>query len=81
MTTFTYDLAPAHARGQLQAVRRLGGQVGSFGGPLVGGMLAPVASPAAAFLCFGPFQLFAGLVMLVRGREKYQQPEAAGETS
>lgn len=69
MATYTYDVIPEHARGRLQALRRLVGDVGSILGPLLGGLIADVASPSAAFWAFVPLQIVAGLLIAFLARE------------
>jgi MFS family permease len=69
MATYTYDVIPEHARARLQALRRLCADVGAISGPILGGAIADVASPAAAFWAFAPIQLVAGLLITFLARE------------
>lgn len=69
MATYTYDVIPEQARGRLQALRRLVGDVGSILGPVLGGVIADLASPSAAFWAFVPLQIVAGLLIAFLARE------------
>ncbi|MSQ24504.1 MAG: MFS transporter [Chloroflexi bacterium] len=50
MSTYSYDIIPEHARGQLQSLRRTFGQLGQLTGPLAGGALADRFNPGMVFL-------------------------------
>ena len=58
------DLAPEETRGQFLGVWRLIGDVGGVGGPLVAGMLAEVASLAAASFVGAGIGALGALVLL-----------------
>ncbi|MPZ14882.1 MAG: MFS transporter [Chloroflexi bacterium] len=69
MTTAAYDIIPPHARGQLQALRRGTGQIGSLFGPVGAGVIATLASPGIAFLWFAPLHLVAALLLAFVSKE------------
>lgn len=69
MTTYTFDIAPPHLRGRLQALRRSFGETGAIAGPLAAGAVASAWNPAAAFLVFAPLLLSAGLALVFAARE------------
>lgn len=69
MTTYTFDIAPVHVRGRLQALRRSFGEIGGVIGPLAAGGVANAASPSAAFFVFAPLLLIAGLALVFAARE------------
>jgi MFS family permease len=69
MATYTYDVIPDHARARLQALRRLFGDMGGIMGPAMGGTIADLASPSAAFWAFVPLQLVSGLLITFMARE------------
>ncbi len=69
MTTFTYDIIPEEGRGRFQALRRSIGELGSFTGPLVGGLIAGATHPGVAFLAFAPLHLISALLLLLVARE------------
>lgn len=63
MSALSYDVIPAHARGRLQALRRLVGEVGGLVGPLVAGLASDLASPAVGFLVLSPLLWAAGVLL------------------
>lgn len=79
LSTFSYDVIPAHARGRLQALRRLFGELGTLGGPLAGGLVADRGGAAAAFLVYVPLLVAAGLLLAFRTRETLARPAMAAE--
>lgn len=79
MATYTYDVIPEEARARLQTLRRLFGEMGGITGPLLGGVIADAASPAAAFWAFVPLQLVAGLLITFVARESLHRAASAHE--
>jgi MFS family permease len=69
IATSTYDVAPAHARGRLQAVRRTIAELGSGVAPLFGGYLANTFSPGAPFLVYAPLLIFSATLLGWVGKE------------
>ncbi|MGE3271260.1 MAG: MFS transporter [Chloroflexota bacterium] len=69
MTSFTYDIVSADARGSIQAFRRSIGEVGSFSGPIVGGLIAGVTHAGVAFAVFAPLHLVSALMVAFVARE------------
>jgi MFS family permease len=69
MATYTYDVIPEHARGRLQTLRRLFGEMGGIAGPILGGLIADAAAPSAAFWAFVPLQLLSALAITFLARE------------
>jgi len=78
MATYTYDVIPEHARGRLQALRRIIGESGGIAGPIVGGVIADTLSPGIAFWAFVPLQLVSGLLITFVARESLRKRQAAG---
>jgi len=54
MTVYTYDIAPAAARGRLQAPRRTISEVGGVAGPGIAGAIISVSSTGLSFLALAP---------------------------
>lgn len=77
MATYTYDVIPEHARGRLQALRRIIGESGGIAGPLIGGVIADTFSPGIAFWCFVPLQLVSGLLITFVARESLGRKQPA----
>ncbi|MCS7234497.1 MAG: MFS transporter [Armatimonadota bacterium] len=75
MSALSYDVIPEHARGRLQALRRLVGEVGGLVGPLVAGLASDLLSPGTGFLLLSPLLLAAGLLLAFRVPETLR-PEA-----
>ena len=81
MTTYTLDIVPAHARGQLQAFRRTVGEVGSIIGVPISGVVATVSQPSTAFFVWVPLFLVSGLLIMFVAKEglpKRRPPGAPG---
>ena len=82
MATYTYDVIPEHARARLQTLRRLFGEMGGISGPVLGGTIADVASPAMAFWAFVPVQVVSALLITFLARESLRRVGAqTGEVS
>lgn len=69
MTSFTYDIVTAEARGSIQAFRRSIGEVGSFSGPIIGGVIAGLSNAGMAFAVFAPLHLASALLVALVARE------------
>ena len=69
MTIYTYDIVPHHSRAQFQAMRRTVGEIGSFTGPLLGGVIANAFSAGIAFLFFAPLHLLSAFLLIVVAKE------------
>ena len=69
MTIYTYDISPHHSRAQLQAMRRTVGEIGSFTGPLAGGVIANSFSAGIAFLIFAPLHLLSAVLLILLAKE------------
>jgi MFS family permease len=69
MTSFTYDMVAADARGSVQAFRRSIGEVGAFSGPIVGGLIAGMSHAGVAFAAFAPLHLASALLVALVARE------------
>jgi MFS family permease len=69
MTIYTYDIVPPQARGRLQSLRRVIGQTSGTMGPIVGGVIAGIASPSIVFWVFAPFMVVAALLIAFVARE------------
>ncbi|MDR7521911.1 MAG: MFS transporter [Armatimonadota bacterium] len=69
MSTFSYDVIPEHARGVLQAQRRLLGDLGGLAGPMAGGLLADAYGAEIAFLAYAPLLALAALLLAFGARE------------
>jgi MFS family permease len=79
MTVYTYDIVPAHARGRLQSLRRVIGQTAGTFGPILGGLIASVASPGMVFFVFAPVLVASALLIGLVAREsagKHAHPVA-----
>ena len=73
LATSTYDIAPASARGRLQAARRTIAEIGGTGAPLLGGFLADRFNPGVPFLVYAPLLVLSALLLAVVGRETLQR--------
>src|SRR3954454_11988818 len=69
MTSFTYDIVTPDARGSAQAFRRSVGELGSFSGPTIGGLLAGLGGAGMAFAVFAPLHLLSALLVALVARE------------
>jgi MFS family permease len=69
LATSTYDVAPAHARGRLQALRRTIAELGSGLAPFIGGYLANHFNPGAPFLFYAPLLVLSAVLLAVVGKE------------
>lgn len=69
MTTYSYDIVPADARGQMQGLRRTFGQVGMLLGPMGGGALADRFNPGLVFWFALPIQVLSTLLLVFVARE------------
>ena len=69
MRTYTYDIVPKHARAQFQGMRRTIGDLGSFTGPLLGGVIANTFSAGISFLFFAPLHLLAAFLLIAAAKE------------
>jgi MFS family permease len=69
MTVYTYDIAPATARGRLQALRRTMGEIGGVTGPAVAGPIISVSNTGWAFLALAPLHIIAAIALAIGARE------------
>lgn len=69
MTSFTYDIVTPDARGSVQAFRRSVGELGSFSGPILGGVVAGLSNAGMAFAVFAPLHLISALMVAFVARE------------
>jgi len=69
LATSTYDVAPAHARGRLQALRRTVAELGSGVAPLIGGYMANAYNPGVPFLLYAPLLILSGTLLAAIGKE------------
>lgn len=69
MTSFTYDIVATDARGSVQAFRRSIGEIGSFSGPILGGLIASISGAGMAFAAFAPLHFASALLVAVVARE------------
>ncbi|MBI4633315.1 MAG: MFS transporter [Deltaproteobacteria bacterium] len=80
MTIYTYDIVPHQSRAQLQAMRRTIGELGSFTGPMLGGVIANAFGAGITFLFFAPLHLLSAFLLSVVGKEslpRRRQSEAS----
>ena len=73
LATSTYDVAPAHVRGRLQALRRTVAELGAGMAPLVGGYLANSFNPGVPFWAYAPFLLLSATLLLLVGKETLER--------
>lgn len=78
MTTYTYDIVPHATRAQFQAMRRTIGEVGSFTGPLIGGIIANAFGTGISFLFFSPLHLVSAFLLIVVAKESLLRQEKKG---
>jgi MFS family permease len=69
MTAFTYDIVAPDARGMVQAFRRSTGELGSFFGPLVGGLIAAASHAGVAFVALAPLHFLSAVLVWLIARE------------
>ncbi len=69
LTTYTYDIVPHSTRAQHQAMRRTIGELGSFTGPLLGGVIANAFSAGLSFMFFAPLHLLAAVLITFTAKE------------
>ena len=81
LASSTYDIAPAGARGQLQATRRTIAETGGIAAPLAGGILADAYGPGVAFFVFAPFLLVGALLLAFVAKETLVKQEAGAGTA
>lgn len=73
LATSTYDVAPQHARGRLQAMRRTIADLVGLGAPLAGGMLANAFHPGVPFLALAPLLWLSTLLLAFGARETLER--------
>ncbi len=78
MSALSYDIIPEEARGRLQAMRRLVGELGGLLGPFAAGIASDRGSGGTAFLLYTPFLLAAGLLLAFGVPETLRAPGRAG---
>jgi MFS family permease len=69
MTVYTYDIAPAEARGRLQALRRTMNEVGGVAGPAMAGGIMSVADTGLCFLALVPLHAISALLLFAGAKE------------
>ncbi|MFI5267484.1 MAG: MFS transporter [Chloroflexota bacterium] len=69
MTVYTYDIAPANARGRLQALRRTMNELGGVAGPAIAGGIVSVAGTGPSFLALAPVHLASAVLLALGARE------------
>ena len=77
MTSFTYDIVAPDARGSVQAFRRLIGEIGSFSGPIIGGLVASASHAGVAFAAFAPLHLVSALLVAFVAKESLHRGASA----
>jgi MFS family permease len=80
-SVYTYDIIPEGSRGRFQAVRRSVGEIGAFGGPLLGGLIAGASHAGVSFLVFAPLHLASALLLAFVARESHERRRAARPVS
>ncbi len=76
MTIYTFDIVPLHARGQLQAMRRMFGQFGSIVSPPAAALIATASTPGVAFWAFAPLHVVSAVLLIFFARESLRRREA-----
>ncbi|MDR7481120.1 MAG: MFS transporter [Armatimonadota bacterium] len=76
LSTYSYDVIPAHARGTLQAQRRIVGDLGSLAGPVSGGLLVHACGAQCAFLAYVPLLTGTALALAFGARETLERVSA-----
>ncbi|HEX9786821.1 MAG TPA: MFS transporter [Candidatus Binatia bacterium] len=69
LATSTFDVAPASARGRLQAARRTIAEIGGVGAPLLGGVLADKFNPGVPFLAYAPLLVLSAVLLAAVAHE------------
>ena len=69
MTVYTYDIAPAEARGRLQALRRTMNEVGGVAGPAMAGGIMSVADTGLCFLALVPLHAISAILLFIGAKE------------
>lgn len=78
MSALSYDIIPEEARGRLQAMRRLVGELGGLVGPFAAGVATDWGGAGIAFLLYTPLLLAAGLLLAFAVPETLEAPRRAG---
>lgn len=73
LATTTYDVAPKHARGRLQAMRRTIADLVGLGAPAGGGVLANAFNPGIPFLALTPVLWLSALLLAFAARETLER--------
>jgi MFS family permease len=73
MSVSTFDVVPAHARGRLQAARRMIAEMGGAMAPVIGGFLAHTFNPGVPFWFYVPVLIFAATYLALAGRETLER--------
>lgn len=73
LATSTYDVAPQHARGRLQAMRRTLADLVGLGAPAGGGMLANAFHPGIPFLALTPILWLSALLLAFVAKETLER--------
>lgn len=73
LATSTYDVAPPHVRGRLQAMRRVVAELGSGAAPMIAGFLANAFNPAVPFYAYAPLLLISALFLAIVGKETLER--------
>ena len=73
LATSTYDVAPQHARGRLQAMRRTFADLAGLGAPLAGGMLANAFNPGVPFIALTPILWLSTLLLAFVAKETLER--------
>ncbi|MBM4260435.1 MAG: MFS transporter [Deltaproteobacteria bacterium] len=73
LATSTYDVAPPHVRGRLQAMRRVTAELGSGAAPMIGGFLANAFNPAVPFYAYVPLLLISAVLLALVGKETLEK--------
>lgn len=73
LATSTYDVAPQHARGRLQAMRRTIADLVGLGAPLAGGFLANAFHPGVPFLALAPLLWLSTLLLAFGTKETLER--------
>ena len=73
LATSTYDVAPRHARGRLQAMRRTLADLLGLGAPAGGGMLANAFNPGIPFLALTPILWLSAVLLAFVAKETLER--------